>query len=133
MIGRRNAARPALRLAMHLSLPALVVTGGASALCAQQADSSSARLPRDTTVTLAIADRQWQRDDVTVGVHLEYGSAAGSRPEWHTSVGVSAQLSRVTASLHGVYGIIHLRTDPAAFEAVRAPRGTTPAPVPPRR
>ena len=76
----------------------------------------------DTTVVLDIADRTWTRDSLNAG--LAFGAAgttgAQSAP-WRICTGASASLGRVTASLQGVHGLIHLRIDPSALRALVNP------------
>ena len=89
---------------------------------------------RDTTYVLAIADRQWSRDSLTAGVELAAGGTAGRQDAaWRARIGASVSLGRVTASLHGVYGRIHLATDPTALQSLERASGVVPPAVPPRR
>jgi hypothetical protein len=76
----------------------------------------------DTTIVLRIADRTWTRDSVDAGVALGAAGMAGARSApWNVCTGATVSLGRVTASLHGVYGQIHLRIDPSALSALANP------------
>lgn len=102
-------------------------------------DSAGARGPRttaviDTTITLAIADRGWQREQVDAGVALGAAGTAGpGRAPWHACAGASAHLGRVTARLSEVFGTIHLKADPRALDAIGHAARLTPPAGPPRR
>ena len=87
----------------------------------------------DTIVTLNITDRSWQRDALSAGVSLGVAGRVGARRSpWHACAGATATLGRITASLHGIHGQIHLRADPGALAAIGRTPGSTP-PAPPRR
>ena len=87
----------------------------------------------DTTITLNITDRTWQRDSLSAGVSLGAAGQAGSqRGRWHACAGATATLGRITATLHNVHGQIHLRADAGALDAIGRTTGSTP-PAPPRR
>ena len=76
----------------------------------------------DTTVVLRIDDRTWTRDSLAAGVAFGASGTVGARSApWRVCTGASANLGRVSASLHGVYGQIHLRIDPSALRALGNP------------
>ena len=85
-------------------------------------DSTLARSALDTTIVMQITDRTWTRENLHAGVAMGTNGTAGSRSApWSVCTGASASLGRVTASLHGVYGQIHLRIDPSALRALGNP------------
>jgi hypothetical protein len=87
----------------------------------------------DTVITLNITDRTWQRDSLSAGVSLgAAGQAGAQRGRWHACAGATATLGRITATLHNVYGRIHLRADAGALDAIGRTTGST-TPAPPRR
>jgi hypothetical protein len=87
----------------------------------------------DTVITLDIADRSWQRDNLSAGVSLGVAGTAGARrAPWHACAGAAATLGRVSATLHNVHGRIHLKADSGPLAAVGRATGSTP-PAPPRR
>jgi hypothetical protein len=88
----------------------------------------------DTTIRLAIADRTWQRTDVNAGVALGAAGSAGKQAlPWSTCAGASVHLGNVTAYLHNVSGLIHLRADLGALRSIQRASGSIPPAVPPRR
>jgi hypothetical protein len=88
----------------------------------------------DTTIRLAISDRTWQRDDVNAGVALGAAGTAGRQSlPWSACAGASVHLGSVTAYLHNVSGLIHIRADLGALRPLQRAPGSTPPAVPPRR
>lgn len=74
----------------------------------------------DTTITLRIANETWTRDSLRAGVALGAAgsAAAGSAASWQACAGAAVLLGRVTATLRGVYGQIHLRFDGRALDSL---------------
>jgi hypothetical protein len=105
------------------------------------ADSSGVRRsartaaqPFDTTYRLSIADRRWQQNDVSAGVAVgAAGRTKVANAPWSTCVGASVYLGQVTAVLHNVDGVVHLRADARRLEQIGNAASDLRPVVPPRR
>jgi hypothetical protein len=105
-----------------------IASRGAGAL--REAGSSGI----DTTITLNISDRTWQRDSLSAGVALGAAGLSGARQAaWSTCAGASVMLGHVTATLHDIHGLIHLKVDPSVLDSIGATARSTPPAGPPRR
>jgi hypothetical protein len=129
--GTLSCARGAV---LRLSAGTTADSAGRAPAATSGANALAGRGAIDTVITLNIADRSWQRDNVSAGVALGVGGSAGARrAAWHACAGATATFGRITATLHNVHGQIHLKADPGALDAIGATTGRTTPPAPPRR